>query len=89
VPVPFDAGDETAVIRSPDVSGYVFRFVASRHAARHEGLHAVKVRFVELGEGAGIALRRLNQLPLVGLRLNCFQFVLRGTAAGISRWLSN
>jgi hypothetical protein len=48
---------------------HVFSLFTTRHPARHIGVHACEIRFVDFRESAGIALRRLDQAPLVGLVL--------------------
>jgi hypothetical protein len=47
------------------VSRHVLRFFAVFHAPRHKRIDAIEVALIELGEPARIALRRLDQQPLV------------------------
>ncbi len=49
-----------------DLGGQVLGFLTTWNAACHERVHAVEVRFIQLRETAGIALRGLDQLPFVG-----------------------
>ena len=48
-----------------NVGRHVLRFFAVFHPPRHKRIDAVEVALIELGEPAGIALRRLDQQPFV------------------------
>jgi hypothetical protein len=59
------------------LGGQVLRLVAVSHASRDECIHPLEVVFIELGEAAGISLRRFNEKPLGGFALESLQQVLR------------
>ena len=67
-----------------DFGRHVLGLFASGHPARHVSINTREVRFVDLREPAGIALRGLDQPPLVDFVLGRFQ-----TVSGDAYYLSN
>jgi hypothetical protein len=60
-----------------DLCRYVLRLFTARHPARYVRINPREVRFVDFRESARIALRPLDQSPLVGCVLGRFQPGLR------------
>jgi hypothetical protein len=69
-----------------DLGSQVFGHIAVAHTMSDIGIHAVEIALVELGKAAGVALRRLDQQPLIAC--DCVfrwgpQALLRGNSVSI------
>src|SRR5262249_27434198 len=52
-----------------DFRGYVLCFLAIANTVSNKGIHTLEIALVQFGKAEWIALRRLNQKPFVGFKL--------------------
>ena len=59
-----------------DFGRQVLGFIASRNTVGNEGVNALKILLVQFREMCSLALRRLNQQPLIRFTFQRFQCFL-------------